>query len=216
MSSSSQHLIDQYVEAYKPKIPFYTTIASLVAARCRTALDTAHIPALITSRAKQPAQLAAKLYKRNSFRHYAVAADMHVDAMDLAGVRIALYFAGHEKAVLKLLMAAMVVHDVKVHGDISLLNEHEHEHGVVVENRASGYRAIHLHVKLGTALAEVQVTSLAMHIWSEVEHRLVYKAEYGEATALELRILQDIHASIEAAEASLYRLKTALETRCKL
>ncbi|KZZ91157.1 RelA/SpoT [Moelleriella libera RCEF 2490] len=243
-------LIEQFVQRYEPNVGFHAQVASLVAARCRSALERHKMPALVTWRAKRPDRLAEKLKKRNKYRNYATEADMHIDAMDLSGVRIALYYPFQEEEVMLLLEELFLVRDVKIHGDIaaatlmmlptssssssSSTTQREGLKKIMFENRASGYRAIHAHVELGpehlagedddrsnraaaaaaaAALVEIQITSLAMHVWSEVEHDLVYKARYGTATLDELQILHGVHGSIRSAEALLHQLRTSMATR---
>lgn len=235
-------LIEQFVQNYEPHVDFYAEVASLAAARCRAALERHQIPALVTWRAKRPENLIKKLKKRSKYRQYADETDMLIDAMDLAGVRIALYLPSQEGAVLNLLEEMFVVQDVKIHGDVRYRPPFASENGgnngggaahikkVLFENRPSGYQAIHAHVELGrqmegvatlpqhqhrycSTLAEIQIISLLMHVWAELEHRLVYKAESGEASAREKRILGNFYGSVKTAEALLSGVKTSVVER---
>ena len=51
---------------------------------------------MVTSRAKAAARLEAKVRQRTATTDYAVVEDIYKDIVDLAGVRVALYFRLNE------------------------------------------------------------------------------------------------------------------------
>ncbi|KAK7432108.1 hypothetical protein QQZ08_001398 [Neonectria magnoliae] len=78
-------------------------------------------------------------------------------------------------------------------------------------NEFAGYRATHLRVELGskdpsidiqytTTMIEIQVASLLMHAWSEVNHDLAYKTLNGTPSDGELRILDGINGLVCTGE----------------
>jgi ppGpp synthetase/RelA/SpoT-type nucleotidyltranferase len=92
--------------------------------------------------------------------------------------------------------------------------------------RPTGYCATHLHVYLkpevlggerdyaGThAQVEIQITSLLMHTWSEVEHDLVYKEIGGKSSEEEAEILNEINECAATGEALLHRLEELVAAR---
>jgi ppGpp synthetase/RelA/SpoT-type nucleotidyltranferase len=92
--------------------------------------------------------------------------------------------------------------------------------------RPTGYCATHLHVLLkpealggerdstgAGAQVEIQLTSLLMHTWSEVEHDLVYKEVGGKSSEEETEILNEINECAATGEALLRRLEEAVASR---
>ena len=100
--------------------------------------------------------------------------------------------------------------------------------GVRVQHitRPTGYCATHLHVYLkpetpggerdragARAQVEIQLTSLLMHSWSEVEHALVYKSVNGKSSEEEAEILNEINECAANGEALLRRLEQSVAAR---
>ncbi|MDD4150516.1 MAG: hypothetical protein PHE33_10850 [Bacteroidales bacterium] len=90
--------------------------------------------------------------------------------------------------------------------------------------RFSGYWVTHYRVKLKeenltekdhNTLAEIQVASVLMHAWSEVEHDLVYKPFSGDLSREELAILDEINEIVLSGEIALERLQSAMAERTK-
>ena len=61
--------------------------------------------------------------------------------------------------------------------------------------------------KYGAARIEIQVASLIMHAWSEVEHDLIYKPMQGTLSEEELSILDELNGLVLAGEIALERLQ---------
>ena len=89
-------LISHFIENYKKKISFYETAGRIAASLLEDALQSAGIRAMVTSRAKNPARLKSKVIRRHSRRDlpYKNMKEIYDDIVDLAGVRISLYFPG--------------------------------------------------------------------------------------------------------------------------
>jgi hypothetical protein len=91
--------------------------------------------------------------------------------------------------------------------------------------RFSGYGATHYRVQIlesslnesqkrySEALVEIQVASVLMHAWSEVEHDLVYKPLQGNLSEEEYAILDELNGLVLAGEIALERLQRAGELR---
>ncbi|UYY81953.1 hypothetical protein OIT41_02425 [Arthrobacter sp. YA7-1] len=91
--------------------------------------------------------------------------------------------------------------------------------------RFSGYGARHFRVNIpesrlsagqeryASALIEVQVASVLMHAWSEVEHDLVYKPLEGELSASEYALLDQLNGLVLAGEIALEQLQQAGDAR---
>ena len=63
------------------------------------------------------------------------------------------------------------------------------------------------------ANVEIQVASVLMHAWSEVEHDLVYKPMQGQLSEEEYAILDELNGLVLAGEIALERLQRAGEQR---
>jgi hypothetical protein len=93
------------------------------------------------------------------------------------------------------------------------------------QKRFSGYRARHYRVQLkadvlsgaqkryAEAKIEIQVASVLMHSWAEVEHDLLYKPQQGQLSDEEHAILDEINGLVLAVEIALERLQKAGEAR---
>ncbi|WP_122974861.1 hypothetical protein, partial [Comamonas thiooxydans] len=93
------------------------------------------------------------------------------------------------------------------------------------KKRFSGYWATHYRVRINEstlnesqkryseAKVEVQVASVLMHAWSEVEHDLVYKPLQGMLSEEEYAILDELNGLVLSGEIALERLQRAGELR---
>jgi ppGpp synthetase/RelA/SpoT-type nucleotidyltranferase len=234
-------LINRFVEDYENNLAVHEQIASAAEQRCRDLLEGNHIPAVITSRAKCPTRLREKLEKRNPELHYRTEADIQSNIPDLSGVRIALYFPSQQKDVIQLLQQIFVPILVKTY-DSTPESEHsphdspqespEEKESVIPDVptqhifRPTGYHAVHLHMCTRTddtfpkhsptaeaAVFEVQITTLLMHAWSEVDHDLAYKYHGEEPSNEETRVLSEINRNIVASEGLLRQLEELVRNR---
>jgi ppGpp synthetase/RelA/SpoT-type nucleotidyltranferase len=189
----------------------------LVAQELDARLQASGIRAMVTSRAKNPRRLEAKVRQRAADRPYKSVADIYADIVDLAGVRIALYFPGERNEVDKI-----------VRDQFNLTSAPKDFTGTsnpTYSKRFSGYWATHYRLQLresalpeinqrfSEARVEVQVASVLMHAWAEVEHDLVYKPFEGSLSEDELAILDELNGMVLAGEIALERLQRAAEAR---
>ncbi|RSM03122.1 hypothetical protein CDV31_010606 [Fusarium ambrosium] len=218
----ARKLLTDFVDNYDQG--FYTQVAEIAEERCRKVLTEGGIPAIITSRAKRPDRLLEKLKGRDNEKNYQTQEDIKKDLVDLAGVRIALYFPSQRREVELLMLKVFANVDVKRlagHTCDSTLTEEDGQY----RNEFAGYRATHLRLELGTdrlpedqlkyagSKIEIQVASLLMHAWSEVEHDLAYKTLNGALSVEEVRMLDGINGLMRTGEVMLGQLKASMETR---
>ena len=85
-------LISEFIDDYKGKIGHYEHLAQTCACQCESALKRQGIRALVTSRAKKLDSLASKVETRAKEKAYQSIEEIYDDIVDLAGVRVALYF----------------------------------------------------------------------------------------------------------------------------
>ncbi len=208
-------LIDDFMSRYEREHDYYQEAARLCWQRCEAGLRQEGIRAIVTFRVKNPSRLKEKLVKRQPKQNYTCLDDIYKDIVDFAGVRIALYFPGDNKEVEKFIYSAFNVDNVK--GEFPLKKP--------ANKRFSGYKATHYHVRLregdfidhekryAKARIEIQVASVLMHAWSEVEHDLAYKPLSGKLSEDEYAILDELNGLVLAGEIALERLQRAVKRR---
>lgn len=208
-------LINQFIENYKKKIPFYENAGRIAAAQLESSLQAAGIRAIVTSRAKNPGRLKSKVIRRNAKRQepYKNMREIYEDIADLSGVRVSLYFPGDRNKTDNLINDLFTVLETRQFPQQSKPPTYN--------KRFSGYWANHYRThlkeesltaqqkKYGAARIEVQVASLLMHAWSEVEHDLVYKPLQGGLSEEELAIIDELNGLVLTGEIALERLQIA-------
>ena len=214
-------LISQFIENYKKKINFYETAGRMAARQLENALQAAGIRAIVTSRAKAPGRLKSKVLIRNSRRSvpYKNMREIYEDIADLCGVRVSLYFPGDRDKADSLINDLFLLLETKQFPEQSKAPSYN--------KRFSGYWANHYRAhmreesldrsqkKYTTARIEIQVASVLMHAWSEVEHDLVYKPLQGTLSDEELAILDELNGLVLAGEIALERLQNAGNERIR-
>ncbi len=209
-------LIDDFINRYRKEFDYYDQAARLVAQLLDSSLQSAGIRAIVTSRAKSPVRLEDKVRQRAREKNYATVDEIYADIVDLAGTRVALYFPADRNQVGKLIEDQFI-----------LLAKKEFPSGGIptYTKRFSGYWATHYRVRLREttlseaqrryldAAIEIQVASVLMHAWAEVEHDLVYKPEQGRLSDDEYAILDQLNGLVLTGEIALERLQKAGEAR---
>jgi len=209
-------LIQSFVARYRREYDFYYEVARLAAQRCEELSAENGIRGIVTFRAKRPDRLEEKLIRRDDEKHYQTEDEIRADIVDLSGVRIALYFPSDRAKIAALLSEAFIVDEVKEFRGKPKTNSRQ---------RFDGYYADHYRVQLGQntlpeanrryagSPVEIQVASVLMHAWSEVEHDLVYKPLSGTVSQDELQILDGLNGIVLSGEVFLERLQAAFEAR---
>lgn len=211
--------IDQFIAQYTREYDFYDQAARLAARMIDANLQSAGIRSMVTARAKSITSLEAKCRQREARRDggYKSIVQIVDDIVDLAGVRVALYFPGERSQVDGLM--------TRLFSLVSPRKDFPERSTRVRPTRFSGYSASHYRVQLreddlsdsekryALAKIEVQVASVLMHAWSEVEHDLVYKPSAGDLSEQEYAILDQINGLVIAGEIGLETLQKAAEAR---
>ena len=212
-------LINQFIEDYKSKFNYYDMAARLGAQLLEEALRSSGIRAMVTSRAKNPSRLKVKVEQRSRKRgvFYQTLAEIYEDIADLSGVRVSLYFPGDREKADKVINTLFAVREIR-----SFPNESKPP---TYNKRFSGYWANHYRVqmreeqldarqkKYAQVRLEIQVASVLMHAWSEVEHDLIYKPLKGALSEEELSILDELNGLVLSGEIALERLQAAGDKR---
>ena len=212
-------LISQFIENYKKKISFYEMAGHVAEDMLRDALHSSGIRAIVTSRAKSPVRLKNKVTQRNEKRDqpYRSMNEIYSDIADLSGVRVSLYFPGDRAKADQVINNLFIVSETKKFPGQSKQPSYN--------KRFSGYWATHYRasmkeellekklLKYASVRLEIQVASVLMHAWSEVEHDLVYKPMQGTLSDEELSILDELNGLVLAGEIALERLQAAGNAR---
>lgn len=205
-------VISEFISRYEKEYDFYHNLSMTVERRLKDELSRAGVRAIVSSRAKSIHRLDVKLKNRSADKKYERVEQIYDDIIDLAGVRVALYFPGDMGKVKELINTVFKV--------IKSKNFPEGEGKKVINNYRKvfdGYSASHFRVSLkdessrygNNHCVEIQVASVLMHAWSEVEHDLVYKPLQGELSEEELMILDEINGLVLSGNIALERLQRA-------
>lgn len=222
---------DNYQRDLYEKAAFYTK------ALCENLLKKSGVRAIVTHRVKQAERLDTKLrqraranpeiYKNNKHE------DFRKDIVDLAGVRIALYFPSDRAKI------AGIIHGSFSDVEGTEFPETSDKSGKTSSvaqvqnptyaNHFDGYTADHFRVSIKPEhlpeelqrrfrkkdpRIEIQVASVLMHAWAEVDHELVYKSLTGtEVSEEELRLLDAINGLARTGEVLLQELQRAMDKR---
>ncbi|OQP86052.1 hypothetical protein BTR14_13305 [Rhizobium rhizosphaerae] len=210
-------VVSDFISAYAREYDYYQSAAFLCSRRCEQLLATQGVRAIVSHRAKRPNKLQAKLQQRNKEKNYQNNDEIRTDIPDLAGVRIALYFPADRDKVKAILGENFDVLKVKNFPEKMKVRKDS--------KRFDGYHADHYRVLMpetaledgeksyAAAAIEIQVGSVLMHSWAEVEHDLVYKPESGMPSEEEHAILDELNGMVIAGEIALERLQKAVERR---
>ncbi|TQC35951.1 MULTISPECIES: GTP pyrophosphokinase family protein [unclassified Rhodococcus (in: high G+C Gram-positive bacteria)] len=233
-------VIEDFVGEYERQFDFWEASARTARSLLEAELGSSGLRAIVTSRAKSVDRLLDKLRQRNLDNSYDSAADIQKDIVDLAGVRVALYFPGQMDEAEQIIRSVLDVHHAKAFpskhastGNPIGITPSATSGGAALPlastpvrpPRFSGYGARHFRVHIpssrlsaeqqryASALIEVQVASVLMHAWSEVEHDLVYKPLEGELSTSEYGLLDQLNGLVLAGEIALEQLQMAGDQR---
>lgn len=166
------------------------------------ALARPQIRHMVASRAKSPDSLERKLWKRRerwTEEHFRDS--LSPPLRDLAGARVLLYLPQDLGPTVESL-----VQGVGAFGRLWSAPVQFDE-----RNRPNGYRAVHLHIAradgpLSGVPCEIQVCTLAAHLWNELEHDIVYKQHDECADAAQKELLFSLHGTLDLSETLAKRL----------
>ena len=101
-------LISQFISRYRKEYDFYEQACRMTAQVLDSNLQSAGIRAIVTSRAKNPVRLETKVRQRSQSHSYSSVEDIYDDIVDLAGVRVALYFPAERGEVGRIIRSLFV------------------------------------------------------------------------------------------------------------
>lgn len=210
-----KQLIEEFISHYNEERQHYESVKERVAKTVESRLKDSGILAITSSRLKDSDRLREKLHARDREKQYLSLKDIKDDIVDLVGIRIALYFPNDAKKV------GRIIHDTFNVKKVKCFPSEQRKNNIYTR-RFEGYCATHyrVHLKgsidddtLTKQIIEIQVASLLMHAWSEVEHDLSYKQKKGEVSYDEYESLDELNGLVIAGEVSLQRLQRISEMR---
>lgn len=214
-------VVDEFIKRYSREYDYYHEVARFCAQLCELKLHSNGIRAIVTFRAKNILKLREKLVKRKKEKLYQTYDDICHDIVDLSGVRIALYFPNDRTVVDKLIKDSFV--DIK--DKLFPEEEKRNSNSEIYKKQFFGYSAKHYRLKLNPkdlseinkryseTNIEIQVASIIMHAWAEVEHDLIYKPVDGNLSYDEHAILDSINGLMISGEIMLDNLQRAVKVR---
>lgn len=154
---------------------------------------------MITSRIKKQQSIIDKMHRHG----YAITPENAVNKLhDIAGVRAICAFEDDAYYMADMLLK---------HQDITLL----HKKDFIANPKASGYRSLHLIISVPIYLAagkrdvtvEVQLRTISMDFWAEMEHQLRYKQTITFPEELNREIVEcaDLSSALDERMAALHR-----------
>ena len=228
--------IDIFVDQYARDREEYVRIAEAVREKIKRILDSNGIMAIVTARAKKPDRLKGKLERiqRDNQQVFSSVEEIQQSIHDLVGARIALYFPGDSEKIASLLSLDFQCYKkpktfpLKAPGFDDLVAEGCTAHKRKIypgydSRRFDGYHATHHYIRFQAPPSdkiphpdiEVQVASVLMHAWSEVEHDLAYKKMTGSVSREEYECLDEINGLVIAGEIALNRLQALSKQRIR-
>lgn len=157
----------------------------------------------VTGRVKSVPAIVEKLERRH------IELDrLEQDMEDLAGVRIMTQFTDDIYKVVNLL---------RQRKDMTILEERDY----VMNAKPSGYRSYHIVIEYPLqlitgerlVLAEIQVRTMQMNVWSTIEHEINYKYEGADPENMkeELKRAADLSAEIDSIFSALHHAEQTTE-----
>lgn len=211
MNATQQFILD-YINDYER----YEKTSALAAEICERSLQRNGIRAIVSYRTKKINRLEDKILKKYNHKNYQSREEILCDIKDLCGVRIALYFPGDIAKLHDIIARHFAIDEQKNFPSTGAKNTSKAYYPKIF----SGYRAIHYrvhllphHHSLKDISIEIQIASVLMHAWAEVEHDLIYKPMNGTISEEEFALLDQINGLVLSGEIALERLQKAMEKR---
>ncbi|UBM61376.1 RelA/SpoT domain-containing protein [Candidatus Sulfidibacterium hydrothermale] len=133
-------VIDNFIKRYNKEFDFYQKLSFIIATKIEDELAKRGIKAIVTHRAKKPDRLKEKLNKRIEDKKYKTVNDIYKDIIDLAGIRVSLYFPSERDILDEIIKELFRVVQKKKFPNTT--------HSPKYEKRFSGYWATHYRIKL--------------------------------------------------------------------
>lgn len=131
-------LINEFIEQYNKEYDYYQKLAQIISNKIEDQLFNRGVKAIVSFRAKKPERLQDKLLKRNQKKNYKSISQIYDDIVDLAGIRVSLYFPSERELLDEIINE---IFEVKLKKDFP-----DNTHTPKYTKRFSGYWATHYRV----------------------------------------------------------------------
>ncbi|CBF79052.1 hypothetical protein AN7115.2 [Aspergillus nidulans FGSC A4] len=216
-------VIEQFQAWYEGHRSGYVSIAQESAGRLAQVLGDAGVPHKVEYRAKDIARLRIKVNGRKNDKRYGNVDDVATDIVDLAGVRVLLYFPSDKDRVEKLITENFEVHSSHRITGTKTIEIRRASHGYTPKYPtycADHYRAT-LRLKEGREAEpwqsfrlEIQVTTILRHTWAEVGHDWSYKKlKPGGEDEFCCQLLDALSGAVDMGEFFLEQMQKRLMTQ---
>jgi ppGpp synthetase/RelA/SpoT-type nucleotidyltranferase len=230
--AEDNHLIESFVSHYRAEWNKYARMADLAKDlfQQNAKMHELDPQPLCMSRAKTPESLRQKLYYRNKMvnlgKGYIDKMELPWDISDLAGVRIAIYFPNQMGEVEQIInqtfdkVRKKPSKDDRGTGHLSTpLDQRCYSKvgkytGQIYQVQVKIEEVGQLYLTTDSDVVEIQVVSVLVHAWAEVEHKR-YKRLIDGSTPEEDGILDDLNSLVLSGEHLLTRLHDLRNARSK-
>lgn len=164
----------EFIQAYEQVHPVYEEFAQLITTILNKAVEELGYLAIVQARAKKVNSFAGKIISKDKYL------DPLNDVTDLCGARVILHFQSQVADVCRFIRENFAIDEAN-----SL------DHGAKLRVNEFGYRSTHYIItpkkeqiagiavdeKFRSLKAEIQVRTLAEHIWADISHDRIYKTD---------------------------------------
>jgi len=236
-------VIEEFMHEFRMEQEKWSTLAQRVHAKCNQLLEQNNIRAICTWRCKEEKSLREKVIKISGERRkpkfvsgkeqppegpYRKVNDIHNDLVDLAGVRIALYFPNQSRDVDEMIMSFFQIIEKREHtgskqsntGMANLISKKPKftgyiaQHYIVsVKHRFEMFGLLAEDLPSALPCVEIQVTSLILHVYYEIEHDIAYKRGGTKPSLHQTEVLDALNGLVKTGEAlieNVYKSGTAI------
>lgn len=199
--------IDELVAQYRREMARYEKTAALVGEKLRRELRSAGIKHMVSHRPKHPDDLAKKLKKKAKEKPDVYCLEnlrrnLNDVVTDLAGCRVIVYWSSDEQEVVRRVQATFAQparEDAEPSVRRGLDTAYWATHVLVHPYAPSDERD---DLTIDEAICELQIVTVAAHLYNEIEHDIAYKVKMrgGPADEAEKQILDELRGVARVAD----------------
>jgi ppGpp synthetase/RelA/SpoT-type nucleotidyltranferase len=205
--------VSTLVERYRRERDRYEKLAAFVARLLSRGLHAANIPHVPTFRSKTPTSLRGKLIREgDEYVFESLETELSNTLKDLAGVRILLYRPSDVDTTCGLVadLFELAGPTERFAKDFLAADGYQARHRVV-RLRDEHLVLEPMHANLERVPCEIQIVTIADHLWNELEHDIVYKTPHGKPTAEQRSLLKVLRDQANAVRTTVAELMGATE-----
>ena len=162
----------EFIKEFETIRPDYLEFAKLLDTILTKAVEKFGFLALVQSRAKGVASFSEKIISKDKYTNPLI------DMTDLCGARVIVHFKNHVEKVCSFIMENFEVDEANSLDLKSRLKVSEFGYRsihYVITLKKDNILGVHVEEKFKSMKAEVQVRTLAEHIWADISHDRIYK-----------------------------------------